>query len=179
MKKWKQINLSKYAPCGFELKHEIRIFTGGMISSILFGCLYFKRLYDTWYELWELVWEDGEMVRKGVRDGAVMRDFVELFYHPNALAGFLIVAFCMAAFMVLHYAYHYQDSKSIYVMRRLPDKWELHRRCAVLPLIGIGISLITAFLFLVLCYGVYMKVTPPECIVGDQWQKIWIAWFGL
>lgn len=176
MKKWKQINFSKYAPYGFELKHEIRLFTAGMILSVLYGSLFFVRLHNAWERLFELVWKDGEMVKSGVMEGAVMRDFVDLLY--NALFGFLIVAFCMAAFVVIHYVYHYQGSKSIYVMKRLPDKWELHRRCVTLPVIGIVICLVTAFLFLLLCYGVYMKVTPPECIVGNQWQKLWSVWIG-
>lgn len=172
----KKIDFSSYLPLGFEWKYERRLFIGGIILSVLYGSLFFIRLDNAWGQLFELVWKDGKIVRNGVMEGAVMRDFVDLLH--NALFGFLIVGLCMAAFVVIHYVHHYQGSKSIYVMKRLPDKWELHRRCVTLPLIGIVICLVTAFLFLLLCYGVYMKVTPPECIVGNQWQKLWSVWLG-
>ncbi len=176
MKKWKSINFNKLAPCGFELKYELRLFLWGMVVSILYGNLFFIRLYNTWYELFEQGWEDGKWVTKGVREGAIMRNFPELL--DKALFGFLIVAICMMVFIIIHYGFHYQGSKSIYLMKRLPDKWELHRRCITLPLVGIGICLITAFLLLLLYYAVYMIVTPPECIIENQWQKLWTTWMG-
>ncbi len=33
---------------------------------------------------------------------------------------------------VQNYQSHYRGSRSIYLMRRLPDRWELHRRCLIL-----------------------------------------------
>ena len=177
MKKWKEIQLERYLPVGYDAKYEIRIFLTGMVLSFLWGCLYFRRLYVSWERLWELEWQNGEMVRTGIIEGAVMRDFRELFFEPNSLAGFFMVVICMAAFMMVHYAYHFQESKSIYLMKRLPNRRELYRRCFTLPLVGMGISLISAFVFLLIGYAVYQNVTPPECMVGDQWQKIWSAWF--
>ncbi len=164
----------KYIPPGFEFKYEKRIFIWGMILSLLYGSFFFRRFYYTWDKLFEKVWKNGQFVRMGIQEGAVMRDFVDLF--DKAWIGFFVVAVYMLFFMLLHYAYFKQESKSIYLMKRLPNKWELHKRCITVPLIEIGICFMVAFLFLLLCYTVYMTVTPAECIVGNQWQKLWNVW---
>ena len=80
---------------------------------------------------------------------------------------------CLVLLAAYHYAYHRQGSKSIYLMRRLPSKLELHRRCLTLPIAGILIALLTAFLLLLIYYAVYMNVTPAECLMPGQWQKLW------
>jgi uncharacterized membrane protein YqhA len=87
--------------------------------------------------------------------------------------GFLILALCMLALIVYHYAYHYQGSKSIYLMKRLPNRWEMHRRCITLPLLAALICLIAAIAFLLIYFGIYMVFTPKECLTLGQWQKIW------
>lgn len=102
---------------------------------------------------------------------AVMPDMGTLI--GSALVGFLIIALCMLAMIVYHYAYHLQDSKSIYLMRRLPNRWELHRRCLTLPLLAIVICLLVAVILLLIYYGIYTIATPGECLTPHQWQKIW------
>ena len=69
---------------------------------------------------------------------------------------------------------YFQDSKSIYTMRRLPSVWELHRRCLTLPVCGMVIGLGTAFVLILLYYNVYIGLTPEICLTPGQWQKIWI-----
>lgn len=69
-----------------------------------------------------------------LRPGAVMEDFAQLL--DWMLLGFAVTAVCMAALAVWHYASHFQGSRSIYTMRRLPQRWELARRCLTLPLLG-------------------------------------------
>lgn len=164
--KQKRFRLDDYMPVGYDASYEIRYFVIGMVLSVLWGSLYFRRLYVAWYHLWEMEWVNGELVRTKVLEGAVMRPFEDLFFRPNSLAGFLIVACMMIGFMVGHYVYHYQISKSIYTMKRLTDKWELYRRCFALPLAGLLISLLAAGLFYGISEYVYYYVTPTECIVG-------------
>ena len=62
---------------------------------------------------------------------------------------------------------------SIYLMRRLPDRWELHRRCLVFPFAGLVLCVAAAFLTVVLCYACYMIATPEICLTPGQWQKYW------
>ena len=164
--KKKKFRLEDYLPVGYDARYEITYFFIGMALSVLWGSLYFQRLYNDWYYLWEMKWVNGELVRTKVLEDAVMRSFEELFFRPNSLAGFFIVGCIMLGLMAGHYVYHYQISKSIYVMKRLPDKWEFYRRCFALPLLGLILSLLAAGVFYGISEFVYYYVTPPECIVG-------------
>lgn len=171
----KKLQLEDYMPVGYDGRYEIKYFTIGMVLSVLWGSLYFRRLYNNWWHLWKREWVNGELVRTEVLEGAMMRSFEELFFSPNSLAGFLVVGCMMFGFMVGHYVYHYQISKSIYVMKRLPDKWELYRRCFTLPLIGLVISLFVAGLFYGISAFVYYYVVPPQCMVGwciENWRVL-------
>lgn len=162
-----KVDLSRHAPAGMELKEEKTVFIVGMTFSVLFGLIHFMVRFAGQRE--KLYWKRG--VNQTVIPGAVMPDFVEIL--GDGLIGFTVLAALMAAAIVIHYAYHFHESKSIYTMRRLPSVWELHRRCMTLPMCGIAISLVTAFLVLLICYCFYMALTPEECLMPNQWQKIW------
>jgi len=75
--------------------------------------------------------------------------------------------------VIVHYQYHHRVSKSIYTMKRLPNRWELHRRCWSLPLCCFAAVLLTGFLLLLVYYAVYLLVTPAENLAPDQWKKLW------
>ena len=159
--------LSYYAPPGMVLKQEKKIFVIGMILSSLFSFLIFGIEFSDCLE--KLYWKNG--AERTVIPGAIMTNFVELF--GEAFIGFKVVFALMIAAALMHYTYHFLESKSIYTMRRLPSVWELHRRCLTLPICGIIISLTTALLILLICYGFYVGLTPKECLLPGQWQKIW------
>lgn len=162
-----KLDLSRHAPPGLDPAPEMRVFAVGMALSAIFSLVFFAGRYAD--QLNRLYWKNG--TERTLIPGAVMPDFVEVL--GQALIGFLIVAACMAAFAVIHYSYHYQESKSIYTMRRLPRRWELHRRCLTLPVAGLTVSLLAAFLLLVIYYAAYMLMTPDTCLTPDQWRKIW------
>ena len=159
--------LSYHAPAGMDLKSEKQVFIIWMIASILISLMGFSARYMDSYE--RLYWKNG--AERAVIPGAIMPDFVEIL--GESLLGFKIVFALMIAAVVIHYAYHFQESKSIYTMRRLPLVWELHRRCLTLPVCGMVIGLGTAFVMLLLFYTVYMGLTPEICLTPGQWQKIW------
>ena len=162
-----KIDLSRHAPPGMELKEEKTLFTVGMSLSVIFSVFYFGSRYSS--ALSDLYWRNGSI--RTLKDGAIMIDFVEIL--GKGLLGFLIVSALMIAAAVMHYVYHFHESKSIYTMRRLPSRWELHRRCLTLPLVAIAIYLIMAFAILLILYTAYMKITPDVCLTPGQWQKIW------
>ena len=58
----------------------------------------------------------------------------------RALIPFALLAGWMVALALVHLLSHYQESRSIYLMRRLPDRGELWRRCLTLPLTGLADS---------------------------------------
>lgn len=162
-----KLDLSRCAPPGLELKIEKRVFGWGMVLAVLFSLSFFIHFFNELERL--LYWRNG--AERTLRPNAVMPDFVEVL--GNALLGFVILALCMAAFILVHYAYHHQGSKSIYLMRRLPNRWELHRRCITLPLAAVLLCLAAGFLLLLIYFAVYMRATPAVCLTPGQWRKIW------
>lgn len=159
-------DLSYYAPPGMELEQEKKIFVIGMVLSSLLGFLiYGIEFFDC---LEKLYWKNG--AERCVIPGAVMPDFTVIL--GGSLMGFDIVFALMIAAAVMHYGYHKWESRSIYTMRRLPSRWELHRRCLTLPICGMVISKVAEFVVLLICYGFYVGLTPRECILSGQWEKI-------
>jgi hypothetical protein len=161
-----RVDFSRHAPPGLDLKPETRLFGWGLVLSALFSLQFFARFADAREKLY---WKNGPW--RELIEGAVMPDFAQLL--GPSLAGFWVLAACLAALIVVHYAYHYHASRSIYLMRRLPSRWELHRRCLTLPLAGVVLCLAAAFVALVVFYLVYMTFTPDICLAPGQWQKIW------
>jgi len=84
----------------------------------------------------------------------------------------LVILFCLIA-IASRYRYYHQDSKSIYLMRRLPDRAELHRSCLVQPLLRVALVLVVMAVLLLIFYTVYMNQVPEECLQPNQWQKLW------
>lgn len=154
------------APVGLDYRRELSWVRTGFALSLLWSLGYLFRLHAGYEELFTRVGVD-----KVLNPGAVMPDFTDIL--GGGLRGFGVVALCMAALAVWHYLYHYQGSKSIYLMRRLPDRWELWRRCAALPVLLAAAAGLLAVLLLLVYFGVYLLVTPKVCLIPGQWQKIW------
>ena len=162
-----KIDLSRHTPLGFRVQEEVKGFWGGCIGATAFSLITFVSKYCD--ELDKLYHRNG--ADRTLIPGAIMPDFVEIF--DRSYWGFLVVILVAIATIGMHYIYHYQESKSIYTMRRLPSRWELHRRCLTLPLIAIAIYLIMAFAILFIFYMAYTNITPDVCLTPGQWQKIW------
>ncbi len=160
-------NLEKHAPAGINLQMEQGIFKAGMIFSFLFSLIFFLR-YNSAYS----VIRDWRKSNRVLQPGSIIfEDFNVIL--GSSLIGFLLLALCMLALIVYHYIYHWQGSKSIYLMKRLPNRWELHRRCLTLPVLAALLCLLAAGALLLIYYGFYMVLTPEEVLTPGQWQKIW------
>ncbi len=161
-----KLDLSRCAPPGLDLRAETCLFGGCMALSTLFSLSFLVRFFEERDRLYRSSGSERTLL-----PDAVMPDFADVL--DGALIGFAVLALCMAAFVAVHYAYHHQGSKSIYLMRRLPDRWERHRRCWTLPLLGIAACLLAAFVLLLIYYAIYMLATPEVCLTPGQWRKIW------
>ena len=85
------------------------------------------------------------------------------FLFPALFAG----ALCLAAY---NYVGFRNGSKSHYLMRRLPDKWEHHRRCLALPLLAILAGLVLIPILIAVYYAIYLHFTPEQCLQPNQWE---------
>lgn len=161
-----RIDFTRYAPPGINAKSERNVFLGGVAGALLFSCFYFVRLQDALAALYHI---DGKS--QVLIPGVIMKDFAELI--DNCFLGFFMMALCFLILIGYHYAYHYRYSKSIYLMRRLPNRWELHRRCLAIPVMAAVSYMLIAFMVLVIYFAIYMAKTPEVCLTPNQWQKIW------
>lgn len=152
----------KHFPPGMDMETEKLFFGLGMCGAFFYSWTFVWRYLQARAELY--LYSDGKYILVEQR---VMADFSELL--GNALIGFWLVAIGLVGFAVLHYLHFWQGSKSIYLMKRLPDKMELHKRALTLPILALLICVVTAFLLLVSYYGLYRVATPKQCIPVNQW----------
>ena len=164
--------IRRFSPPGYEIEQEVKVFRIGLLLSVLlslgFGISYLiafiachDYLYLKEFSFWVL------------NENAVMPLFTDIL--GRWLMGFPILSIVMLAFIPVHYMQYWQETKSIYVMRRLRKPLELHYRCWVIPVSCAMISLVVAFFVCLIYYGLYMLFTPAECLLPDQWQWIWRA----
>ena len=79
---------------------------------------------------------------------------------------------------IYHYACHYLGSRSIYLMRRLPDGWELWRRCLTVPALLAVLCLGAIELLTILYFLVFLLLTPPPCLPAEPWRQLLCALGG-
>ena len=114
-------------------------------------------------------------IRRGAElildESSVMPDFVYIL-GDKLLILLILAALIFVLATMIHYAYYQNGSRSIYLMRRLPNRFELHRRCLVVPLISALVFVLIAAFLLLIYYAVYMRFTPEVCLTPNQWQKL-------
>lgn len=167
---WKQklsVFLVKNTPPGMNTDRLIGGYLSGLTMMLCFSFRFFGQYKTAYEELFQ--WPVGS--KKVLRPGAVMLDFSEIL--GDSLQPFFLYCFLVMAVVLWNYLYYYQESKSIYVMKRLPNPVELHRRAWVLPLLAVAATLVFAFLVLILYFEFYMMFTPEQCIASGQWKNIW------
>ncbi|KPU45624.1 hypothetical protein OXPF_08570 [Oxobacter pfennigii] len=162
----------RYVPPGANVRQELKWFAWGGAVSLLYSFGFLIRYLNDYSSLF--LW-DGSL--RVLDISATMPDFIEVL--GSSLIGFLILELCMSAVIIYHYAYHYQGSKSIYLMKRLPSRFELHRRCVTLPVLAVTASLCAALMLLLIYFAIYMAFTPKACLTPHQWQKIWSVLLGV
>lgn len=162
----KKLDLTRLAPPGIRLDWGRRFFRLGLLAAALYASTFLDR-----YTAARLALYDGQSGAQVLKPGAVMPSCASLL--GDWWMGFAALAACMLALAAWHYAYHYQGSRSMDLMRRLPNRFELHRRCLTLPLLAIGLCALAAFVLLLIFYGTYMACTPRQCLTPGQWEKIW------
>ena len=152
--------LEKYYPLGYDYRPEI-VITALMCVLISAWCFLFY-MAELNYGL--------KLVTQGYRDG--VRIIVETaeckvpsfageleIFQVFALV--LIFALLMA---IYRYFYHYQHSKSIYLMKRLPKRSELYKLCLMG---GVMIS-VTGLAFMagltVVCFIEYLRQVPADFV---------------
>ena len=75
----------------------------------------------------------------------------------------LPVVFAGMIFMIIiNYRSYRKPSKSVYVMKRLSNRWEMHRRCLLVPVAEFLLHLIVCAVICIICYSIYKHVMLPQ-----------------
>lgn len=70
----------------------------------------------------------------------------------------------LAIMIFFHYSYYHRETKSIYLMRRLPCRRVLVESCVRAPLLGMAVGILVEAMLGLLYYGSYLLVIPKECM---------------
>lgn len=103
-----------------------------------------------------------------------MANFVEVIGNSFVLYPLAIVG-CLAVAIPL-YGYFYQESKSIYLMKRLENPHELWRRTLTIPIVAATIMGVVSILILVLYYWYYISFSPMGSVEPNQWNILIETW---
>ena len=159
--------LERSFPPGYWYKAELKITLITLVDMALISLFGFLNAYSSARQ--SLFMQMGTDLI--LDESRTMPDFTALL--GNKLNLVLIpAALIFVIAIVLHYAYHQSGSRSIYLMRRLPDRFELHRRCLLIPLITVLTFILVAALLFFIYYAIYMNFTPSVCLTPNQWEKI-------
>lgn len=147
----------RLVPAGMDGPRELRRLAAGLSLSLVWSVLAFLLPYGS---AWRGRW--GRMV---------FPRFDDLL--SPALIPFAVTAGGMLALALVHVLSHYQGSRSVYLMRRLPDRRELWRRCLSVPLLGLGAAAVLAAALGGAYFWVYRTCTPPELFPDPADQGPW------
>ena len=115
---------------------------------------------------------DWNRVRQ-IKEGAVIQPF--LFFIRGRMRGFWAYVLFCAGLAAGNYRSFYAETKSIYVMKRLPRAGEVGVRCLTLPVLAV----LAGFLFAVLLTAVYWLIyrygTPEVCLPAGNRFVFWEA----
>ena len=156
--------LEQNAPPGIELKQAYGVFIIGNVCSAVISVFAFLIQYAR--ERSELFTYIG--YERTLIEGAIITPFHNLI--SIYFAGFIFVAIFMLGYIAYHYAYYRQGSMSIYLMKRLPDSSELHRRAWTLPCLAFLATIALAIFTIIFCFIIYFLATPKACLPYINWR---------
>lgn len=150
-----KFKFDRYFPAGYDPSTELKWALAGWLISVFWSMVFLVRYFSELQS--RLEWEKEYL---NPRNGIFIPTFPELT--RNCFLGFgIVIAFLILA-VVLHYRWHYNGSRSIYLMRRLPDRFELTRRCLTFPIAAIIVCLLTAVILFFLYFALYAFYTPDR-----------------
>lgn len=112
----------------------------------------------------QMFWEPYVRMLRYIRVfGGEMPDFSYFFLMEDKFP--CILCFLVTLMGMIYWAFRFygsftRGSRSLYLMKRLPDRWELLRRCVTLPLLGTLVTLLAMALTTAFLYGGYCLFLP-------------------
>lgn len=157
-----------------------KVHRAGIIAALAFCAMLSSAFFHTQFSAARSALYTGEPGASALREGIQMEYFADLITSQGHVSNwfsepvffhFLFLFLGAILLAVYNYSGFRNGSKSHYLMRRLPDRWEYHRRCLTLPLLTILAGLVLIPVLLGLYYAIYIHFTPEQCLQPDQWER--------
>lgn len=139
-----------------------------MTIVICQSLLFFSGLQDALYEQKHLTRFSGEVV--------AMESFASLISLPfqNVPLIFLV---CLVGLGAYNFIHHYRESKSVYLMKRLPNRYEYAKRVVTIPIVSSIFILVIVAILIAIYYAVYVVKSPPDSVADGQLELLFDVWF--
>lgn len=163
--KYKLERLARLFPLGWPWDNElIGAACAEGISALTTLCLFAYRLDQAADSLYSGIGPERQLV-----PGAIMPPYPHVL--GNAMILFGVTALCLALLTVVHYLWHRHGARSDYLMRRLPRRWELAKRCLAGSAVLLACTALTAAVLFGVCFIWYLCLTPAGCLPPDVWAR--------
>ena len=155
----------RYSPPGYDSRTEWRFYIIGNIIAFTVSLLFFASYASERLKLYDY---DRVLKKYVLNETKTMAEFTEVL--SGYLLGFVFLAVIMLTFTVFRYSYYRQGSRSIYLMKRLPRKNEIHKRALPSPITASCSCLIYAIILRALYFVLYVILTPNKCLPASVVQ---------
>lgn len=152
-----------HLPLGWEWERTRSGLIWGHVFSTLPLLGFFSRFSDALEALYIHIQQPDGTLRKELVPTRTMAPFSELLRGIPLLGAWIFLA-VMPLLVWRYYRFHTQGSMSVYTMRRLPNRWEYHRRCWTQPLLSALAELLLFAVLAGLCWLIWRFATPAVCL---------------
>lgn len=162
--KWE--SLSRLFPMGWPWQNEIMLTAAALgLSALTAMGLFLSRLTPALNALYERTFQDELMLVPG----RLVPPYPQIF--GNALLGFGLVALCLILLPIGHFLWHRWGARSDYLMRRLPRRQELAKRCITGSALLLVITVLMGLVMFGLLFLWYQAATPAGHLPPDVWAR--------
>ncbi|MBM6725069.1 hypothetical protein [Pseudoflavonifractor phocaeensis] len=155
--------LSRLFPLGWPWQKEITAAACALALSALTALTLFAyRFGEALDSLYYGTGPERQLVQ-----GAMVPSYPQVL--GNAFLAFGLMALCLVLLPIAHFLFHRQGARSDYLMRRLPQRWELARRCLGGSALLLAGTVLTAAVLFGLFFICYLAFTPAGCLPPDVW----------
>ena len=149
--------LSRITPPGISLRMHGYMLVIGNLVCLLFSSSFVGRLMNAYEMLYRFSGGNRVLI-----EGAVMPRFGELLGNSSLL--FFLLSAMLLLLSIHHYVYYFRESKSIYLMKRLPKRGVILKQVFLFPLCLSVVTLLFCFFVHGIYLAVYFLVTPDGCL---------------
>ena len=85
----------------------------------------------------------------------------------------MIIAVTVFIVYAVYYYRVYYQRHAVYLMKRVPDRFEMHRRCLTVPIILTVEAIIIAVILVLYCKYLYYRYTPEMYLPANGTINLW------